>query len=66
MGRNFMDRYGQAPNYAQSDLGKIRFESLIYMYSTILNYYSLNGDLPEDTRVQPWKIVSDPNTVLVE
>ncbi len=64
--KGFMDTSEQAPNYAQSSLGKIRFESLIYMYSTILNYYSLNGDLPEDTVIQPWKTVSDPDTVLVE
>jgi len=57
--RNFMDRYGQAPNYAQSGLGKIRFESLVYMYSNILNYYNLNGDLPENTLVQSWKAISD-------
>ncbi len=49
----FMDTSGQAPNYAESSLGKIRFESLIYMYSRILNYYSLNGDLPENVMIQP-------------
>lgn len=60
----FMDTSGQAPNYAQSSLGNMRFESLIYMYSKILNYYSLNGNLPEDTMIQPWKVVSDTKAVL--
>ncbi len=64
--KTVMDTSGQALNYVQSNLGKIRFESLVYMYSNILNYYSLNGDLPETTRVQPWKVISNPKTVLTE
>ena len=59
--KTFMDTSGQAPNYAESSLGKIRFESLIYMYSTILNYYNSNGNLPEDTMIQPWKIALGSN-----
>ena len=44
--QNFMDVNGAAPKYMDIKLGKIRYESLIYMYSRILNYYGVNKVLP--------------------
>ncbi|MGB9979357.1 Ig-like domain-containing protein, partial [Methanobacterium sp.] len=35
-----------APNYINSSLGNVQYESLIYIYSKILNYYKTNGRLP--------------------
>ena len=35
-----------APNYMASSLGNIQYESLVYTYSKILNYYNTNGNLP--------------------
>ncbi|WP_424354866.1 Ig-like domain-containing protein [Methanobacterium sp. MBAC-LM] len=35
-----------APNYMTSSLGNIQYESLVYIYSKILNYYKTNGNLP--------------------
>lgn len=52
--QNFMDVNGMAPNYATSTLGKIRYETLIYMYSRILNYYGVNHVLPNYVSVKPW------------
>ena len=61
--QTFMDVFGKAPNYATSSLGNIRYESLIYTYSQLLNYYSLNNYLPENVAVDPWSVVSNSNTV---
>jgi hypothetical protein len=41
-----MDSMGRAPNYATSTLGNIQYESLIYMYSRILDFYGVNNRLP--------------------
>ena len=61
--QTFMDVFGKAPNYATSSLGNIRYESLVYTYSQLLNYYSLNNYLPENVAVDPWSVVSNSNTV---
>ena len=52
--QNFMDVNGAAPRYMDIKLGKIRYESLIYMYSRILNYYGVNKVLPSKILVKPW------------
>ncbi|MCE7698659.1 MAG: Ig-like domain-containing protein [Methanobacterium paludis] len=61
--QTFMDVFGKAPNYATSSLGNIRYESLVYTYSQLLNYYSLNNYLPENVAVDPWSVVSNSNTI---
>jgi Transglutaminase-like enzymes, putative cysteine proteases len=43
---SFIDANGIAPNYATSSLGKIQYESAIYMYSKIWGFYSTNKRLP--------------------
>jgi len=60
----FMDTNGYAPNYiANISLGdSIRFESLVYMYSQLMNSYdSTNGTLPDGITVTPWIAVLNPN-----
>ncbi len=42
----FIDTYNMAPAYANSSLGKIQYETLIYAFSKILNYYGTNNSLP--------------------
>ena len=54
----FTDANGTLPNYATTSLGKIGYESLIYMYSKILSYDSTNGRLPNYVSVSPWSSVS--------
>ena len=61
--QTFLDVFGKSPNYATSSLGNIRYESLVYTYSQILNYYSSNKYLPENVTVDPWSVVSNSNTV---
>ncbi len=54
----FVDANGVVPNYATSTLGKLRPESLIYMYSKILNYYKTNNVLPNYVTVNAWSTVT--------
>ncbi len=42
----FINSNDVAPGYATTSLGKIPYESLIYMYSKILNFYNTNNRLP--------------------
>lgn len=63
--RTFMDKdiFGRAPNYATTSFGKMRFESLVYMYSQLLDYYNSTDYLPETVAVTSWSSVSNTNTV---
>ena len=51
--KSFIDSNGIAPNYAVSSLGKIQYESAIYMYSKILNFYRTNKYLPVYVTMTP-------------
>ena len=44
--KSFIDSNGMVPNYATSSLGKIQYETLIYMFSKVVNYYGVNSKLP--------------------
>ena len=62
--KSFIDSNGHVPNYVPNiSLGdSIRFESLVYMYSLILNSYnSTDGILPDYIMVTPWIAVLNPN-----
>lgn len=45
---------GRSPNYATTSLGTMKYQSLIYMYSKIMNYYQLNKVLPGTVSVKSW------------
>ena len=49
--KNFITSNGRAPNYASSSIGNIRYESLLYTYSKILDFYKVNGRLPNTVLV---------------
>ncbi len=49
--KNFINTNGVAPNYASSSLGNIRYESLVYAYARIVNYYYVNGVLPNSVTI---------------
>ncbi|MBI5680498.1 MAG: hypothetical protein HZC47_06385 [Methanobacterium sp.] len=59
--RSFIDSNGDAPNYITSSLGDIRYESAIYIYSKILNFYSGNSRLPSYVEVNPWNSNPSPD-----
>ena len=48
---NFINKNKIAPNYASSSLGNIRYESLVYIYSKILDYYRTYNALPDTVLV---------------
>lgn len=56
---NYIIKNGKAPSFATTPIGKIRCESLVYMYSKILNYYGVNNRLPNSVSVLPWSAISN-------
>jgi hypothetical protein len=50
---------GKAPDYSSSTLGNIRFESLIYLFSKTMNYYTTNSKLPTSLSVTPYSTTSE-------
>ena len=58
----FINANGKLPNYTSSSLGKIRSESLIYMFSKIFNFQKTNNRLPSYVTVKPWSTVSQTST----
>lgn len=56
-----IEQSGTAPDYVNSSLGDIQFESLVYMYSKIMNYYNLNNKLPSTVSIKPWNNVNQVN-----
>lgn len=55
---NYIAKNGKAPSYAKTSLGTMRYESLVYMYSKILNFYGVNDRLPGLVYVQSWSKVT--------
>ena len=51
---SFIKANGRAPNYVTTSLGKMEYQSLIYMYSKIMNYYNVNKVLPNTVSVKSW------------
>jgi len=48
---NYINSNGRAPNYASSSLGNIRYESLVYAYARIVNFYRVNVRLPDSVAI---------------
>ncbi|PKL66220.1 MAG: hypothetical protein CVV28_11995, partial [Methanobacteriales archaeon HGW-Methanobacteriales-1] len=44
--KSFYTDNNRAPNYAESSIGNIRYETLVYMYSKVMNYYRVHDTLP--------------------
>ncbi|MGB9201211.1 Ig-like domain-containing protein [Methanobacterium sp.] len=55
--KNYINTHQTAPNYASSSIGNIRYESLVYIYSKIMDYYLTYNSLPNTV------LVSDINGV---
>ncbi|MGC9517427.1 MAG: pseudomurein-binding repeat-containing protein [Methanomicrobiales archaeon] len=62
---SYMRANGKAPDYMNTNIGKIRYESLVYMYSQILSSHNTTSTLPEFITVTPWAIVSNTSTVFI-
>jgi len=61
----YMDTNGRAPDYRTTTLGNMRYESLIYTFSQILNSYRVAKVLPSIVRVNPWTTISNNSTVFI-
>lgn len=51
---SYIAKYGKAPSYVTTSLGTIKYQSLVYMYSKVLNYYKSNNKLPSSVTVGSW------------
>jgi hypothetical protein len=58
----FIDSNGVLPNYATSNLGKLNYQSMIYMFSKILNFHKTNKRLPSYVTVAPWSTIGSSST----
>ena len=45
---------GRLPNYVTTSLGTMGYQSVVYMYSKILNFYKNNNYLPSTVSVNSW------------
>src|SRR5690606_25915239 len=60
--KSSIDNTGTAPDYVTSSLGTIRYESLIYNFSKVLNFQMNNQRLPNTVSVNPWTESNQPTT----
>ncbi|WP_292759415.1 transglutaminase domain-containing protein, partial [Methanobacterium sp.] len=54
---SYMDTNNKAPEFGIVGLGKISYQSQIYLYSRVMNYYGTNGYLPNYASMKPWSSV---------
>ncbi len=59
--KSFIDTNNVAPNYAASSLGNIQYQSIVYMYSKIFDFYNTTNGLPDYVTVKAW---TDITTVI--
>ena len=50
---SYIANNGQAPNYASSSLGNIKYESLVDAFARILSFYHTNKRLPGQVAINP-------------
>ena len=43
---SYINKYGKLPNYVTTTRGKMKYQSMVYMYSKIMTYYNMNKVLP--------------------
>lgn len=51
---SYITSNGKLPNYVTTSLGTMGYQSIVYMYSKILNYYQINKVLPSTVSVKSW------------
>jgi hypothetical protein len=59
---NHMDANNQAPSYGVIGLGKVSYQSQIYLYSRVLTSYGTNKSLPKSVYVKTWNRTNIPIT----
>lgn len=51
---SYISKYGKAPNYVTTSSGTIKYQSMVYMFSKVMNYYKNNNRLPSSVSMQSW------------
>ncbi len=59
--KSYIESFGTAPGSVTSSKGKIQYESLIYIFSKIINFYGQNERLPGYTEIDSWEISFAPS-----
>ena len=63
---NFIVSYGQAPNYASSTVGNIKYQALVAGFASVLASYNVNSKLPStmtvNSVVKPTQSASEQTT----
>ncbi|BAW32142.1 pseudomurein-binding repeat-containing protein [Methanothermobacter sp. MT-2] len=49
--KNIIDATGKAPDNVNSSIDQIKFETLVYIFSKVMNFYKTNGRLPNSVTV---------------
>ena len=62
--KNYITKNKVAPAYASSTLGKIRYESIVYIYSKIIDYYRINKVLPNTVLVSNIKGMDSKGVII--
>ncbi len=62
--KSYITKNKVAPNYASSSLGKVRYESLVYIYSKIIDYYHTHNVLPNTVLVSNIKGVDTKGVII--
>ena len=50
--KKYMETYQRSPNYATTTIGRVNYQSLIYAYARIINFYNENQRLPTSITVR--------------
>ncbi|NPV65078.1 MAG: hypothetical protein HPY63_06175 [Methanobacteriaceae archaeon] len=53
-----METNKRSPDYVSTSIGKVNYQSLIYAYSRIINFYNTNGRLPSSVTIKSVKVAS--------
>lgn len=56
--QSYISGNGRSPNYATSSLGKVSYQSMVYLYSRILAYQYKNKVLPNTASLSSWGSVT--------
>ncbi len=52
--KNFITTNGRVPNYINTSLGLMRYESAVLLYSKVMSFYDINNRLPNYVSMSAW------------
>jgi hypothetical protein len=61
---NYINKNHQAPQYGVIGLGQVGYQTQVYLYSRILNYYQNKGSLPKTANIKPWTSVMPVEAII--